>query len=120
MITPFPFGLFQKKAFTPRGHPDRLSGPHSTAAAVAAGVAVGRTEQALSRVDQERLTTRESFAPGDDSRAIHWLYRARTAKPMIGNQSRTNQHNITLALLTASARDEEDRTFERALSIAAS
>ena len=121
VITPFPFGLFQKKAFYPCEAtlivcpaliplpPLRLRELQS----------VGQ-EQALSRRGPgTSLYNLREFRPGDDSRAIHWLTTARTAKLMIKETEAEDQHTITLALLTACP-DEEDRTFERALSIAAS
>ena len=121
VITPFPFGLFQKKAFYPCEAtllvcpaiiplpPLRLQELQS----------IGHEQALARRGPGTSLYNLREFRPGDDSRAIHWLTTARTAKLMIKETEAEDQHMITLALLTVCP-DEEDRTFERTLSIAAS
>lgn len=121
VITPFPFGLFQKKAFYPCETtllvcpaiiplpPLRLQELQS----------IGHEQALARRGPGTSLYNIREFRPGDDSRAIHWLTTARTAKLMIKETEAEDQHMITLALLTVCP-DEEDRTFECALSIAAS
>ncbi|MBS0169241.1 MAG: DUF58 domain-containing protein [Nitrospira sp.] len=119
--TPFPFGLFQKKAFYPCEAtllvcpaiiplpPLRLQELHS----------IGQ-EQALSRRGPgTSLYNLREFRPGDDSRTIHWLTTARTAKLMVKETEAEDQHMVTVALPTVCP-DHDDCTFERALSVAAS
>ncbi|CAE6705845.1 MAG: DUF58 domain-containing protein [Nitrospira sp.] len=121
VITPFPFGLFQKKAFYPCEAsllvcpaiiplpPLRLQELQS----------IGHEQALARRGPGTSLYNLREFRPGDDSRAIHWLTTARTAKLMIKETEAEDQHMITLALFTVCP-DELDRTFERTLSITAS
>jgi len=121
VITPFPFGLFQKKAFYPCEAtllvcpaiiplpPLRLQELHS----------VGHEQALARRGPGTALYNLREFRPGDDSRAIHWLTTARTAKLIVKETEAEDQHMITLAVLTVCP-DEHEHTFERTLSIAAS
>ena len=59
------------------------------------------------------------FRPGDDSRAIHWMTTARTAKLMLKETEAEEQRWATVAVSTV-APVEADDAFERALSVAAS
>lgn len=121
VVTPFPFRLFHKKAFYPfeaslivcpeivplpplRLHESQAAGQHQ-------GVA--------RRGPGNSLYNLREFRPGDDSRAIHWMTTARTSRLMLKETEAEDQRWITLAVSTV-APDEEDGTFERALSIAAS
>lgn len=121
VMTPFPFGLFQKKALYPCEAtllvcpaiiplpPLRLQELHS----------IGQEQALARRGPGTSLHNLREFRPGDDSRAIHWLTTARTAKLIIKETEAEDQHMITLALLTVCPYDEDD-VFERALSLAAS
>ncbi|MCW5797667.1 MAG: DUF58 domain-containing protein [Nitrospira sp.] len=121
VVTPFPFGLFHKKAFYPQEAdilvcPQLISLPPVQLQAIHA---IGH-EHALSRRGHgNSLHNLREFRPGDDSRAIHWMTTARTSKLMLKETEAEDQRIITLAVFTV-APDEEEDTFERALSIAAS
>ncbi|MBI4000561.1 MAG: DUF58 domain-containing protein [Nitrospira defluvii] len=121
VVTPFPFGLFQKKAFYPFEAsllvcpeiiplpPLRLDELH----------AVGQHQALSRRGPGNSLYNLREFRPGDDSRAIHWMTTARTSKLMLKETEAEDQRWVTLAISTV-APVEEDDAFERALSIAAS
>lgn len=121
VVTPFPFGLFQKTSFYPLEAivivcPEiiPLSPLHFQELN-----ALGQ-EHALSRRGPgSSLYNLREFRPGDDSRAIHWMTTARTAKLMLKETEAEDRRSITLAISTL-APDEQDTTFERALSIGAS
>ncbi|MDP9132906.1 MAG: DUF58 domain-containing protein, partial [Nitrospirota bacterium] len=120
-VTPFPFGLFQKKAFYPfetgilvcpeiiplpnlRLHELNITGQNQALARRGAG---------------NSLYNLREFRPGDDSRAIHWMTTARTSKLILKETEAEDQRGVTLAVSTV-APVEQDGVFERALSITAS
>ena len=121
VVTPFPFGLFRKKAFYPQEAsivvcpaliplpPMRVQELH----------AIGQEHALARRGHGNSLYNLREFRPGDDSRAIHWMTTARTAKLMLKETEAEDQRIMTLAVFTV-APDEEVETFEQALSIAAS
>ena len=121
VVTPFPFGLFHKKAFYPQEAgilvcPELIPLPPVQLQDI---YAIGH-EHALSRRGHgNSLYNLREFRPGDDSRAIHWMTTARTSKLMLKETEAEDQRTMTLAILTV-APDEDEITFERALSIAAS
>ncbi|MCC6967210.1 MAG: DUF58 domain-containing protein [Nitrospira sp.] len=121
VVTPFPFGLFHKKAFYPQEAsilvcPELIPLPPVQLQEIHA---IGH-EHALSRRGHgNSLYNLREFRPGDDSRAIHWMTTARTAKLMLKETEAEDQRIITLAVFTVAPDEEADR-FERALSIAAS
>lgn len=121
VITPFPFGLFRKKAFYPQEAsiivcPELI--PLSPML-VQDMNAIGHEHALARRGPGNSLYNLREFRPGDDSRAIHWMTTARTAKLMLKETEAEDQRMITLAVLTV-APDEDAETFERTLSIAAS
>ncbi|ULA69038.1 MAG: DUF58 domain-containing protein [Nitrospira sp.] len=121
VVTPFPFGLFQKKAFYPQEAsvivcPELVPLPPML---IQEMNAIGRDHALARRGPGNSLYNLREFRPGDDSRAIHWMTTARTAKLMLKETEAEDQRTLTLAVFTI-APDEEAETFERALSIAAS
>ncbi len=121
VVTPFPFGLFHKKAFYPIQAslivcPELIPLPPLRRQELNA---IGHDQALARRGPGNSLYNLREFRPGDDSRAIHWMTTARTAKLMLKETEAENHRMITLALFTV-APDEADDTFERALSIAAS
>ena len=121
VVTPFPFGLFHKKAFYPLPAsvivcPALIPLPPMQVQALHA---IGHDHALARRGHGNSLYNLREFRPGDDSRAIHWMTTARTAKLMLKETEAEDQRIITLAVFTVAA-DAEVATFERALSIAAS
>jgi uncharacterized protein (DUF58 family) len=121
VVTPFPFGLFHKKAFYPQKAsiivcPELIPLPPMR---VREMNAIGYDQTLDRRGHGNSLYNLREFRPGDDSRAIHWMTTARTAKLMLKETEAEDQRMITLAVFTV-APDEEEEPFERALSIAAS
>lgn len=121
VVTPFPFGLFHKKAFYPSEAslivcPELIPLPPLRLQEMNA---IGHDQALARRGPGNSLYNLREFRPGDDSRAIHWMTTARTAKLMLKETEAEDQRMITLAISTV-VPDEEEKTFERALSIAAS
>lgn len=121
VVTPFPFRLFHKKAFYPEEAsalvcPELIPLPPLRIQEIHA---IGHEHTLARRGHGNSLYNLREFRPGDDSRAIHWMTTARTAKLMLKESEAEDQRTITLAVLTV-APDEDEETFERALSIAAS
>ena len=121
VVTPFPFGLFDKKSFYPLEAtlivcPEIISLPPLQLQTLNA---LGQDHALARRGPGNSLYNLREFRPGDDSRAIHWMTTARTAKLMLKETEAENRRSITLAILTV-APDEAAHRFERALSIAAS
>lgn len=121
VVTPFPFGLFHKKAFYPSEAslivcPELIPLPPLRLQEL---TAIGHEQTLARRGPGHSLYNLREFRPGDDSRAIHWMTTARTAKLMLKETEAEDQRMITLAVSTV-APDEEEERFERALSIAAS
>ncbi len=121
VITPFPFGLFHKKAFYPFEAsiivcPEIIPLPELRLHEMNA---IGQNQALARRGPGNSLYNLREFRPGDDSRAIHWMTTARTSKLMLKETEAEDQRWVTLAVSTV-APVEEDGAFERALSIAAS
>ncbi|MGC3975447.1 MAG: DUF58 domain-containing protein [Nitrospira sp.] len=121
VVTPFPFGLFHKKAFYPQEAnvvvcPALIPLPSMLVQDIQA---IGHDHALARRGPGNSLYNLREFRPGDDSRAIHWMTTARTAKLMLKETEAEDQRIITLAVFTV-APDEDEETFERALSVAAS
>ena len=121
VVTPFPFGLFHKKAYYPFEAtlivcPEIIPLP---ALRLQELKAMGQDHALARRGPGNSLYNLREFRPGDDARAIHWLTTARTAKLMLKETEAEDQRWITLAISTV-APDQSDATFERSLSIAAS
>jgi uncharacterized protein (DUF58 family) len=121
VITPFPFGLFHKKAFyTFKASvivcPEMIPLPELRLHELSA---VGQHQSLARRGPGNSLYDLREFRPGDDSRAIHWMTTARTGKLMLKETEAEDQRRVTVAVSTV-APIEEDHAFERALSIVAS
>ncbi len=121
VITPFPFGLFHKKAFygfearilvCPEIIPLPSLQLHELQA-------IGQLHEVTRRGPGNSLYNLREFRPGDDARAIHWMTTARTSRLMLKETEAEDQQRVTVAVSTV-APIEEDDAFERALSIAAS
>lgn len=121
VVTPFPFGLFHKKALYPFEAsiivcPEMIPLPELRLHELSA---VGQDQTIARRGPGTSLYNLREFRPGDDSRAIHWMTTARTAKLMLKETEAEDQRRATVAVSTV-APIEEDGAFERALSIVAS
>lgn len=121
VVTPFPFGLFHKTSFYPFKSsiivcPEMIPIP---AIRIEELNLLGQDQALARRGPGNSLYNLREFRPGDDSRAIHWMTTARTAKLMLRETEAEDQRLVTLAVSTI-APVEEDGVFERTLSIAAS
>jgi uncharacterized protein (DUF58 family) len=120
-VTPFPFGLFLKKALYEVEH-TVLVGPEIRPLPVdllpeLAGDGQGRPLPRRGHgVDLYNLRL---YQPGDDSRAIHWMTTARTSTLITKETAAEDQRQVTLVLSTI-APDSHDEQFERAVSLMAS
>ncbi len=120
-LTPFPFGLFLKKAFYPAEHvvlvgPAITPLPDDLLLELTGDGQGGMLPRRGHGVDLHNLRL---YLPGDDSRAIHWMTTARTAKLIIKETAAEGQRQVTLVLSTI-APDSHDEQFERAVSLTAS
>ena len=121
VVTPFPFGLFHKKALYPLEAsvivcPEIIPLPPLQLQELHA---IGQHQGLARRGPGNSLYNLREFRPGDDSRAIHWMTTARTSKLMLKETEAEDQRWVTLAVSTV-APVEADDAFERAVSIAAS
>lgn len=121
VVTPFPFGLFHKKAFygfeaSILVCPEIIPLPPLQLHELQA---IGQHHGVARRGPGNSLYNLREFRPGDDARAIHWMTTARTSKLMLKETEAEDQQWVTVAVSTI-APVEEDDVFERALSIAAS
>ncbi len=116
--TPFPFGLFQKKAF----YPDEATVivcPASIplpAPILQNLTALGQNQGLMRRGPGMALHNLREYRPGDDSRAIHWMTTARTSKLMLKETEAEDQRTVTLILSTI-APAADDAAFEQAVSV---
>ena len=121
VITPFPFGLFHKKAFY-RFEASILVCPEIIplpSLQLHELQAFGQDREVTRRGPGNSLYNLREFRPGDDARAIHWMTTARTSRLMLKETEAEDQQWVTVAVSTV-APIEADDAFERALSIAAS
>ncbi|HET6676443.1 MAG TPA: DUF58 domain-containing protein, partial [Nitrospiraceae bacterium] len=119
--TPFPFGLFQKKASYPE-KTDIIVCPELTplpSAILQTLTAIGKDQGLTRRGQGIGLYNLREYRPGDDSRAIHWMTTARTSKLMLKETEAEDQRAVTLILSTV-APAADDAAFERAVSVTAS
>lgn len=121
VATSFPFGLFIKKAYYPVEGLAHVC-PAITALAddLVSDLLVAGQEQASHRRGYgSDLYNIRLYHPGDDSRNIHWVTTARTAKLMVRETEADNQRRavIRLSLL---APDSHDNIFEEAVAFTAS
>ena len=121
VVTPFPFGLFHKKAFygseaTIVVCPEIIPLPSLQLHELQF---IGQHREVTRRGPGNSLHNLREFRPGDDARAIHWMTTARTSRLMLKETEAEDQQCVTVAISTV-APIEEDNVFERALSIAAS
>ena len=121
VVTPFPFGLFEKGALYPCEDsvivcPEIVPLPTLLLHELNA---VGPHRGPIRRGQGNSLYNLREFRPGDDSRAIHWMTTARTAKLMLKETEAEDQRQAAVAVSTV-APVEKDEAFERALSLTAS
>ncbi len=121
VVTPFPFGLFQKKAFYSFQAsiivcPEIIPLPSLQLPELQA---VGQDREVTRRGPGNSLYNLREFRPGDDARAIHWMTTARTSRLMLKETEAEDQQWVTVAVSTVAPVEAND-AFERALSIAAS
>jgi uncharacterized protein (DUF58 family) len=121
VATSFPFGLFIKKAYYPVEGLAHVC-PAITALAddLVSDLLVAGQEQASHRRGYgSDLYNIRLYHAGDDSRNIHWVTTARTAKLMVRETEADNQRRavIHLSLL---APDSHDKLFEEAVAFTAS
>lgn len=121
VATPFPFGLFLKKAFYPLPQeivvcPEISPLPEGFLRHLAGS---GRDRSLPRRGHGAELYNLRLYRPGDDSRSIHWMTTARTAQLIVRETAAEDQRRVTIVVSTV-APDEWDDIFERGLSVAAS
>jgi uncharacterized protein (DUF58 family) len=118
--TPFPFGLFQKKALYPDETtiavcPELIPLPSPILQNL---TALGQNQALMRRGPGMALYNLREYRPGDDSRAIHWMTTARTSKLMLKETEAEDQRAVTL-LLSTMAPAADDAAFEQAVSVTA-
>lgn len=121
LATPFPFGLFVKRAFVPcettitvlpRPFPlPRTLLPET----VGAGAQARLLKKGLG-LDLYNLRV---YQPGDDSRRIHWMSTARTSQLMVRETEAETQETASVHLSVIAPAQARDR-FEQAVTLAAS
>jgi uncharacterized protein (DUF58 family) len=119
-VTPFPFGLFQKKALYPDETtivvcPELIPLPSPILQNL---TALGQNQTLMRRGPGMALYNLREYRPGDDSRAIHWMTTARTSKLMLKETEAEDQRAVTL-LLSTMAPAADDAAFEQAVSVTA-
>jgi uncharacterized protein (DUF58 family) len=119
-VTPFPFGLFQKKALYPDETtivvcPELVPLPSPILQNL---TALGQNQTLMRRGPGMALYNLREYRPGDDSRAIHWMTTARTSKLMLKETEAEDQRAVTL-LLSTMAPAADDAAFEQAVSVTA-
>lgn len=121
IVTPFPFGLFLKKALYRTEHVV-LVGPALIPLSNDLRLELtgdGQGSALPQRGHGVDLYNLRLYQPGDDSRAIHWMSTARTAKLTVKETAVDEQRRVTLALSTI-APETHIEEFERAVSLMAS
>ncbi len=121
VLTPFPFGLFLKKALYVAEQvvlvgPEIKPLPDDVFFELTGDGQGGALPRRGHGVDLYNLRL---YRPGDDSRAIHWMTTARTAQLTVKETAAEEQRRVTLVLSTI-APDSHDEQFERAVSLMAS
>ena len=119
--TPFPFGLFHKKALVPLDATITVC-PKLTPLPAALWqilAALGQEQGLIRRGPGMALYNLREYRPGDDSRAIHWMTTARTSRLMIKETEAEDQQRVTIFLSLFSPPINEDN-FEHAVSVTAS
>jgi len=121
VVTAFPFGLFLKKAYyaveglalvCPRPKPLRND--------ILNGLLIAGQEQAIhQRGYGNELYNIRQYKAGDDSRNIHWVTTARTAKLMVREAEADNQRWAAIQL-SLFAPDSHDKAFEEAVAFTVS
>jgi uncharacterized protein (DUF58 family) len=121
VVTSFPFGLFMKKAF--------YAVPGSTAVCpeirpleeeVRRDVfAAGQEHQTHRRGHGNDLHNLRLYQSGDDSRKIHWVTTAKTAKLIVRETEAEERRRATIHFSLV-APDSHDALFEEAVAFAAS
>lgn len=121
VFTAFPFGLFLKKAYYPvEGMLLVCPRPKPLTDDVLNELQVAGQEHAIHRrgYGNELYNIRQYHA-GDDSRNIHWVTTARTAKLMV-RETEAENHRRAAIQLSLLAPDSHDHVFEEAVAFTAS
>jgi uncharacterized protein (DUF58 family) len=119
--TAFPFGLFLKKAYYPvEGMALASPRPKPLPDDILNDLLVAGQEQAIHRRGYgNELYNIRQYKPGDDSRNIHWVTTARTAKLMVRETEADQQRRATVQL-SVLAPDSHNQAFEEAVSFTVS
>jgi uncharacterized protein (DUF58 family) len=121
VVTSFPFGLFLKKAYYP------VDGTVTVCPAIKPlaedllddVLVAGQDHAAHRRGHGNELYNLRLYQAGDDSRNIHWVTTARTAKLMVRETEAEDQRRASIHL-SLFAPDSHDREFEEAVTFTAS
>jgi uncharacterized protein (DUF58 family) len=121
VVTSFPFGLFLKKAYYP------VNGTVTVCPAIKPlaedllddALVAGQDYGAHRRGYGNELYNLRLYQAGDDSRNIHWVTTARTAKLMVRETEAEDRRRASIHL-SLFAPDSHDREFEEAVTFAAS
>ncbi len=121
VVTPFPFGLFIKKAYYPLGGSVIVCPEIKPLASelVQEVVAMGHEYNLHRRGYGSDLYNLRQYQTGDDSRNIHWGITAKTSKLIVRETEAEEQRRITLVVSTV-APASHDALFEEAVSTTAS
>lgn len=121
VVTPFPFGLFVKKAYYPLDGSVIVCPEIKPLASdlVQKVVALGYEHNLHRRGYGSDLYNLRQYQTGDDSRSIHWGITAKTSKLIVRETEAEEQRRITLVLSTI-APASHDALFEEAVSTIAS
>ncbi len=121
VVTPFPFGLFIKKAYYPLDGSVIVCPEIKPLASelVQEVVALGHEYNLHRRGYGSDLYNLRQYQTGDDSRNIHWGITAKTSKLIVRETEAEEQRRITLVLSTV-APASHDALFEEAVSTTAS
>lgn len=121
VLTAFPFGLFLKKAYYPvEGMALACPRPKPLSEDILNNLLVAGQEQADHRRGYgNELYNIRQYQAGDDSRNIHWVTTARTAKLMVRETEADHQRRATIQL-SILAPDSHDKAFEDAVAFTVS
>jgi uncharacterized protein (DUF58 family) len=121
LLTRFPFGIFIKAVTMPLEselvvYPECKPLPSLLAQDF---VAIGANRSVSRRGQGPDLYNLRLYQTGDDSRMIHWMSTARTAKLIVRETQAEDQRRVLIELPTHLP-GEEPEAFERAVTLAAS
>jgi uncharacterized protein (DUF58 family) len=121
VVTPFPFGLFLKKALYPAPATIWVCPEIRPLPTVIDRILAGQGQDySLSRRGHGvELYNLRLYRPGDDSRTIHWTTTARTSKLFVRETEAEDQRRLTLVFPGIAPPSHEEQ-FERGAILAAS